>query len=182
MFKLFYEYDWEGSRGRVPPGLRLNPNYAFAHDQFALGLAFTGRYDESIAESTLAAELDPLNPQIFIDSIFALAWQGDYQGGEEQARRAEDLDPTYFFPEFRYGWIDIQAGKVEDAIPHLQKSKTMGAPAFVSAWLAYAYGASGDRDRALAEVEDLKPCRSMAMSLPSTARSSPSVWAIIRAR
>ncbi len=31
----------------------------------------------------------------------------------------------------------------------------MGAPAFVSAWLSYAYGASGDRDRALAEVEDL---------------------------
>ena len=31
----------------------------------------------------------------------------------------------------------------------------MGSPAFVSAWLAYAYGASGDRDRALAEVEDL---------------------------
>jgi Flp pilus assembly protein TadD len=34
--------------------------------------------------------------------------------------------------------------------------KTMGAPAFVSAWLAYAYGASGDRVRAEAEVEDLK--------------------------
>ncbi len=40
----------------------------------------------------------------------------------------------------------------------------MGSPAFVSAWLAYAYGASGDRDRALAEVEDLK-----AMSLDGTA-------------
>ena len=154
-FKLFYEYDWEGSEAEYRRAFELNPNYAFAHDQFALGLAFTGRYDESIAESTLAAELDPLNPQIFIDSIFALAWQGDYQGAKEQARRAEDLDPTYFFPEFSYGWIDIQAGKIEDAIPHLQRSKTMGAPAFVSAWLAYAYGASGDRDSALAEVEDL---------------------------
>jgi len=155
-FKLFYEYDWEGCEAGFRRAFDLNPNYAFAHDQFALGLAFTGRYEESIAESRLAAELDPLNPQIFIDSIFALAWQGDYQGAKEQARRAEDLDPTYFFPEFSYGWIDIQAGKVSDAIPHLQQSKTMGAPAFVSAWLAYAYGASGDRDRTLAEVEDLK--------------------------
>jgi serine/threonine protein kinase/tetratricopeptide (TPR) repeat protein len=154
-FKLFYEYDWESSEAEYRRAFDLNPNYAFAHDQFALGLAFTGRYDESIAESSLAAELDPLNPQIFIDSIFALAWQGDFQGAKEQARRAEDLDPTYFFPEFAYGWIDIQAGKIEDAISHLQRSKTMGSPAFVSAWLAYAYGASGDRDRALAEVEDL---------------------------
>ena len=32
----------------------------------------------------------------------------------------------------------------------------MESPAFVSAWLAYAYGASGDRTRAMAELEDLK--------------------------
>ncbi len=32
----------------------------------------------------------------------------------------------------------------------------MGSPAFASAWLAYAYGASGDRTRAQAELEDLK--------------------------
>lgn len=32
----------------------------------------------------------------------------------------------------------------------------MGSPAFVSAWLAYAYGASGDRAAALAERHDLQ--------------------------
>jgi hypothetical protein len=41
-----------------------------------------------------------------------------------------------------------------DAIPELQKA--MDAPAFVTAFLAYAYGASGDRTRAMAEMEDLK--------------------------
>ncbi len=162
-FKLFYEYDWEGSEAEYRRAFELNPNYAFAHDQFALGLAFTGRFDESIAETRFAAELDPLNPQILIDGIFAFAWQGDYEAAKEMAKRAEDLDPTYFFPEFSYGWIDIQAGRLSDAISHLEKSKTMGSPAFVSAWLAYAYGASGDRERALAEVEDLK-----SMSLDGT--------------
>ncbi len=155
VFKLFYEYDWEGCEVEFRRAFELNPNYAFAHDQFALALAFQGRHDESIAESRRAAELDPLNPQIFIDSIFAHAWRGDYQAAREQAKRGEEIDPTFFFPAFSYGWIDIQAGNVEDAIPHMQQSKTMGAPAFVSAWLSYAYGASGDRDRALAEVEDL---------------------------
>ena len=52
----------------------------------------------------------------------------------------------------------------------------MGAPAFVSAWLAYAYGASGDRDRALAEVEDLTNMSLNGLSLRSTTRSLPSVW------
>jgi hypothetical protein len=32
----------------------------------------------------------------------------------------------------------------------------MGSPAFVCAWLAYAYAASGDRSRALAELEETR--------------------------
>ncbi len=72
------------------------------------------------------------------------------------ARRAANLDPTYFFPPYMEGWVDIQAGKPGDAIPKLEKAKAMGSPAFVSAFLAYAYGASGDRSRAMAELEDLK--------------------------
>jgi serine/threonine-protein kinase len=156
VFKLFYEYDWAGSEIEFRRAVELNPSYAFAHDQFALGLAFQGRLEESIAESRRAAELDPLSPQVPIDAIFALAWQGNYQAARAQAKRAADLDPTFFFSPFAYGWIDIQVGNVEDAIPHFRKAKAMESPAFVSAWLSYAYGASGDRARGMAEVEDLK--------------------------
>ncbi len=159
-FKLWYEYDWLGSEREFRRAIELNPNYAFAHDQFAIGLAFLGRFDESIAASKVAAELDPLNPQIPLDAVMAASWNGDHEAARELARGAAELDPTYFFPSWSLGWIDIQAGMVEDAIPHFQRAKTMGAPAFVSAFLAYAHGASGDRERAMAEVEDLK-----AMSL-----------------
>ncbi|HYR45536.1 MAG TPA: hypothetical protein VER78_00930 [Thermoanaerobaculia bacterium] len=156
VFKLFYEYDWAGCEIEFRRAFALNPNYAFAHDQFGLGLAFQGRLDESIVESKRASELDPLSPQIPLDAIFAYAWQGKYQAAKEQAKRAADLDPTFFFPPWAYAWIDIQAGKVNDAIPDLRKAKAMESPAFVSAWLTYAYGASGDRTRAMAELEDLK--------------------------
>jgi eukaryotic-like serine/threonine-protein kinase len=156
VFKLFYEYDWAGCEVEFRRAIALNPNYAFAHDQFGLGLAFQGRLEESIAESRRAAELDPLSPQIPLDSIFAFAWLRQYQKAKDQARRTAELDPTFFFAPWGYGWIDIQAGNVRDAIPQFEKAKTMGAPAFVSAWLAYAYGASGDRTRALRELEELK--------------------------
>ena len=156
VFKMFYEYDWAGCEIEFRKAFALNPNYAFAHDQFGLGLAFQGRLDESIAESKRAAELDPLYPQFPIDSIFALVWKGQPQAAKEQVKRTADLDPAFFFAPWAYGWIDLQAGKVKDAIPQFQKAKAMGSPAFVSAWLAYAYGASGDRARALAELENLK--------------------------
>jgi TolB-like protein len=155
-FKVFYEYDWAGSEREYRRAFALNPNYAFAHDQFGLGLAFQGRFEEAIAEGRRAAELDPLSPQVPLDNSIALAWQGRYPAAKEQTRRAAELDPTYFFPPWADGWIDIQAGKVKDAIPQFQKAKAMESPAFVSAWLAYAYGASGDRARALAELEELK--------------------------
>jgi serine/threonine-protein kinase len=155
-FKLWYEYDWAGSEAEFRRAFALNPNYAFAHDQFGIGLSFQGRFDEAIAEGRRAAALDPLSPQIPTDSTMAFGFQGDYEAGRALTRRAADLDPTYFFPPFEEGWVEIQAGRLQHAIPKLQKAKAMEAPGFVSAWLAYAYGASGDRARAMAEAEDLK--------------------------
>ncbi len=155
-FKLWYEYDWAGSDAEFRRAIALNPSYAYARDQRAIGLAFQGRFEESIAESRRAMELDPLNPQIPLDATIALVWHGDLQAAMDLTRQAEDLDPTYFFPQWTYGWLHIQTGRTEEAIPFFQKATTMGSPAFVSAWLAYAYGASGDRERAEAEAEALK--------------------------
>ncbi len=155
-FKLWYEYDWAGAEAEFRRAFALNPNYAFAHDQFGIGLSFLGRLDEAIAEGERAAELDPLSPQIPLDATMAFGFHGDYEAGRERTRRAADLDPTYFFAPFEEGWLEIQAGKLQDAITKLRKAKAMESPAFVSAWLAYAYGASGDRVRAMAEAEDLK--------------------------
>jgi eukaryotic-like serine/threonine-protein kinase len=156
VFKLFYEYDWAGCEREFRRAFALNPNYAFAHDQFGLALAFQGRLDEAIAEGKRAAELDPLSPQIPIDNSMALMFQGRYPAAKEQARRASELDPAFFFPPMVYGWVDIEAGKLTDAIPSLKKAKALESPAFVTAYLAYAYGASGDRAHAMVELEDLK--------------------------
>jgi len=155
-FKLWYEYDWAGSDAEFRRAIALNPSYAYARDQRAIGLAFQGRFEESIAESRRAMELDPLNPQIPLDATIALVWHGNLQAAMDLARQAENLDPTYFFPQWSYGWLHVQVGRTEEAIPFFQNAKTMESPAFVSAWLAYAYGASGDREGAEAEAEELK--------------------------
>ena len=127
MFKLWYEYDWAGSEAEFRRAFALNPNYAFAHDQFGLGLAFQGRLDEAIAEGKRAAELDPLSPQIPLDAIFAFGLarastrrRRSWPGGPRISIR-----PTSFL-RCMDGWIDIQAGKVQDAIPQFQKAKAMG--------------------------------------------------------
>ena len=155
-FKLWYEYDWKGSEAAFRRALELNPSYAYARDQFGMGLAFQGRLEEAIAEGKRAAELDPLSPQIPLDATLAFVWKGEYGAARQLVGRASELDPTFFMGPFMAGWIELQAGRVEDAVARFQKAEAMGAPAFVAAWLAYAHGASGDRARAAAGLEALK--------------------------
>ncbi len=57
VFKLFYEYDLAGCEREFRRALTLNPNYAFAHDQFGLALSFQGRFDEAIAEGRRAIRI-----------------------------------------------------------------------------------------------------------------------------
>ena len=57
--------------------------------------------------------------------MVALGFKGDYEGARELTRRATDLDPTYFFPPFEEGWVEIQAGRVQDAILKFRKAKAI---------------------------------------------------------
>ena len=156
VFKLFYEFDWAGCELEFKQAIALNPNYSFAHDQFALALSFQGRFEEATAEAARAMELDPLSPQILVDATIPLIFQGNAAGTKMLARRAAELDPAYFFPVMVDGWVELDLGRFREAIPALEKAKTMEAPPFVSAFLAFAYGASGDRARALTELANLK--------------------------
>ena len=152
----WYEHDWAASQREFRRAIALDPNYAFAHDQFALTLACQGRLAESETEGRRAAQLDPLNPAIAIDNTLCLTAQGEFQQAKEEAKRGAKLDPEFFFPQLQFGWIDIQAGNAKAAIPALQKAVAMESPPFVIAWLGYAYGAAGDRNAALATIEQLK--------------------------
>jgi tetratricopeptide (TPR) repeat protein len=87
VFKLFYEFDWAGCESEFHRAFALNPNYAFAHDQFGVGLALQGRLDEALAEGKRAIELDPLSPEITLDVASAFAWQGKYEAAKQQARK-----------------------------------------------------------------------------------------------
>ena len=155
-YKLFYDRDWPASEREFRRAIALNPNYAFAHDQFGMALSFTGRFDEAAAEGRLAAKLDPLSPQVLIDAIMSPLFRKDVNGARALVSKAAELDSTFFFPVMADGWIDLEVGKFREAVPHLRKAATMDAPPFVTAYLAYALGASGDSTGAMQELDSLK--------------------------
>ena len=93
-------------------------------------------------------------------------FQKNFPAAKDLARKSAELDPSYFFPVMVEGWADIEAGKFRDAVLPIRKATTMDAPPFVTAYLAYAYGAAGDRANAMAALEALKKMSKGGQVLP----------------
>lgn len=155
-YKWTYEFDWTGAEREARRALELNPNYAGAHYNLGFLLAQVGRLGEASSEFKRTIELDPLNPQMYLDATAAYAWQNDYDGAVGLVHKAEELDPNSFLSPFYLGFIDIEARKPRDAIAPLLRAEQMDSPPYVAAFLGYAYGASGDRTRAMAQLDELK--------------------------
>ena len=153
---LFYDKDWPACEREFRRAIALNANYAFAHDQFGMALGFTGRFDEAVAEGKRAAELDPLSPQVLIDATMPYLFRNDSAAVLALTKRAAALDTTYFFPVMMEGWLRLELGNPRAAVTDLRKAVNMSAPPFVTAYLANALGAAGDRPGAMRELESLK--------------------------
>ena len=156
VYRAWFEHDWEGGLEEFRRAIALSPNYAFAHDQFGQVLAILGRFGEAISEGKLALALDPLSPSILVDVSITFVFQRQVAAVKEMVRKTAELDPTFFAGPQVDAWLDFQLGGYRDAVPKLERARRMDAPRFITAFLAYAYGKSGDRGRALSTLEELK--------------------------
>jgi TolB-like protein/Flp pilus assembly protein TadD len=156
VFKAWFEYDWVGSERELRRAIALNPSYAYAHDQLNQMLGLVGRFDEAIAEGERAIALDPLSPSIMDDLATTSMYAGKSAMALDLARKAAELDPTFFFPPATEGILALQTGQYGEAIAKFERARTLDAPPFVSAYLAHAHGMSGDRAGAMATLEELK--------------------------
>jgi TolB-like protein/DNA-binding winged helix-turn-helix (wHTH) protein len=63
---LFYDWDWPGAEREIQHGLELDTHDAELHNLYSHLLAYTGRFDQSIAEARRAADLDPLGQRFAV--------------------------------------------------------------------------------------------------------------------
>jgi tetratricopeptide (TPR) repeat protein len=140
-------FNWTDGNNELRRAIALNPNYAYAHDQYGYNLAQLEHFDQALAENMRAVELDPLSPEIRSTLVFTLAVQGHYESAIGEARRGLPL---------MLAWTEIQAGKFKQAIPDLQKARSTTPAAQVIGFLGYAYAASGDRTNASAVLDELR--------------------------
>jgi TolB-like protein/Flp pilus assembly protein TadD len=152
-----FDRDWTTAENQFQQAVRLNPNYAAAHQSYGTFLSRVGRFDEAIREVKRAQEIDPLSLVGNLDVGLALHWARRDDEAIPLFRRVLDIDPNYLRAHWGLGLALVQKKKYDEAIAELQKAVELsGGGAGQLGSLGYAYGAAGRRAEALGIVEKLK--------------------------
>jgi tetratricopeptide (TPR) repeat protein len=122
VIKTLYDWDWSGGEREIQRAIELNPNYATAHQWYALTLGATGRLEEAIAESKRALRLDPISMIANWNAgyIFYLARQ--YDQAIEQERKTLELNPSFVPTYGVLGESYMQKSMYKEALAEFEKA------------------------------------------------------------
>ena len=169
LIKEQYDWDWIGAEREFQQALKLNPNYATAHQWYGEFLVFMGRTEESIKALRRAKELDPLSPIINTQVGYPYYCARQYDAAIVEFKNALELEPN-FAPALNYLARSYQAkGMDEEAMSTFHKAvEHSGGSPVMKARLGWAYakiGKTGEARRILSELEDEAKTRYVAACL-----------------
>jgi len=154
LIRLFYDRDWPAAERAYRRALELNPSHGQAHQMYALGLTSRGRFDEAIAESRMALDLDPLTFVVSPDFGVVLYLARRY---DEAIERTRGTDVNTFSARGLLGMCNAGKGEHETAIREFEQALALGDRySYLLGRLTHAYAAAGraaDARRTLTELE-----------------------------
>lgn len=115
------DWNWAMQGKELKRALELNPNSARVRWAYSIHLERTGHFPESLTESTLALQLDPVSSRAFMNSAFRFYYARQYDQALAQMQRASALQhdpPELIFP---LALIYAEKGMYEEAIQQFQK-------------------------------------------------------------
>ena len=155
-----YDFDWQTAEKEFRLAIQLDPDYSTAHQWYAEYLAWQGRFDEALAESERARQLDPLSLIIATDHGAILYFWRKYDRAIAQSRAVLDMDPTFARARTFVIFASVQEGRFAEALDEVQRFHGPDDSPWTWAWKAYVYGQWGrmaQAQHALAKVEQIGP-------------------------
>ncbi len=149
MVRASYDWNWLEAEKEYKRAIELNPNYATAHQWYALLLLQRGRLDESKAEMMKALDLDPLSLIIAAEAVEPSIQAGRYEEAAQLLRKALEMDPNFFGTHQELGGLYEKKGEFAKAIAEYQLMvKQSEADPWAVTNLASAYALSGNKREA----------------------------------
>jgi TolB-like protein/Flp pilus assembly protein TadD len=154
---LHYDWHWHRAEAQFKQALKLNPKYSHLRHWYSHYLTAIGRQRESLAESLVLLELDPLDLIMNIHLAWHYQMARQYEQACEQANRTLQMEPNFHWGYFFLGLAHEQMGMPGEAIADFKKSVELsgGSTVMLSA-LGHAYAAGGESDRAVEVLQGLK--------------------------
>ncbi|CAN5415833.1 hypothetical protein BH10ACI1_BH10ACI1_32720 [soil metagenome] len=153
--KTDYEWDGAGAEREFKRAFELNPNYATAHQWYALHLGNTGQADEAIREAQRAQELDPLSLSINTTLGWTLLFARRYDEAIAQFRKTLEMDPNFADALFAIARPYEAKKMFAEAIATTQKAIQLDDDPKLLAYLGHIYAVSGRKADALNILSEL---------------------------
>jgi len=153
---MLHDWEWASAETELRRAIDLNPGYASAHHWYSEHLTAMGRCDESIAELTLASELDPLSVIISADLGRAFYYAREYDQVLRQEARTLEMDSSFWLSHINLGRAYTKKGMHDEAIMKLKKACDLSSHNTEAlSFLAFSYAAAGRRADAFETLRHL---------------------------
>jgi TolB-like protein/Flp pilus assembly protein TadD len=144
------DLDYAGAEKEYRRVLELNPNHAVAMCGYAQLMNTLGRYEEALAATKRAVEVDPLTPWVHSSLVIRYTCAGRYEEALAEARRALASNPNFWITYWAMGKTYQEMGRWNEAIAADQKAVELSeGNANVRGDLGFALARAGRREAAL---------------------------------
>ena len=157
LMAMNHDWDRRGAEQALTRALQLGPGSASAHLWNAWRLAvLEKRQDLALIELEEAERLDPLDLQVKTQIGYVHHFGHDFDRAIAQFEKVVALEPSFAFAHYALGDACIQRGQFDRAIAEFNTSIDLGGRSVNHVGvLGYAYGRSGNRERAKAHLNEL---------------------------
>jgi serine/threonine protein kinase/Tfp pilus assembly protein PilF len=154
------EFDWEAAERNIKKSISLNPNYSLARIWYCYYLAMRGNFEEAFKHINHAVELDPLTPYVHQTLNWTLFHAGRVDEAIMSTRRLLEREPNYALSHFFLSSVLWKAEQFDEAIKTAQRGvELLGRIPYTLCWLASAYAAAGEKEKARELIEEIEQTR-----------------------
>jgi TolB-like protein/Flp pilus assembly protein TadD len=155
-----YYWDWPTAEKEFKRSIELKPDYATAHQWYAIHyLTATGRLEEAVQEMKKALQLEPASLVMNTFMGATLYYAGRYDEAIDQCRRTIEMDPNFGVAHWHLGLAYEREQVFDAAIEEFQKAISLsGGSPLMRAALGHAYAMSQrtyEANKILGELNDL---------------------------
>ncbi len=152
-----FEFAWEKAISEYERTLQLDPNSALSNYWFGAFLGVIGDFKRSHEFLRKAEEVDPLS--LIIPSVqgWTYFFERRFQEAIPYYRRVLNVDSNYHVAQWFLGEALVELGEYSDGIDAFEKALHLaGRTSRLLGYLGYAYGRSGQTEKARELLQELE--------------------------